>query len=200
MTVPDIAPPASPARTGVLVGIAAISMTFFALTSALVVRQGSGADWLRFTLPPILYVNTLVLLLSSVTLEMSRGRLARAIGASATGALAPGGLANVYLTLGLGLVFVGGQFLAWRSLAAQGLFLATSPSSGFFYLLTVLHCLHLLGGLGALVYVLQRLRSAAGEVGAAGVAALNALGAAALYWHFVTVLWIYLLFVLFVRI
>ena len=39
------APAASPARTGVWIGIATITMSFAAYTSALVVRQGSGGDW-----------------------------------------------------------------------------------------------------------------------------------------------------------
>src|SRR5208282_5482196 len=64
-----------PAKTGIWVGMAAISMSFAALTSALFVRQGSGTDWQHFTLPPILYANTLVLLASSVTLELARRRI-----------------------------------------------------------------------------------------------------------------------------
>src|SRR2546422_5537885 len=57
------------------------------------------------------------------------------------------GLPRLYVTLGLGLLFVTGQVLAWRQLATQGLFLATSPSSAFFYVFTALHGLHVLGGL-----------------------------------------------------
>ena len=68
--VQDYAPP--PASTGIWVALAAISMSFAALTSALVVRKGGAMDWRHFTLPPILYLNTLVLLASSVTLEISR--------------------------------------------------------------------------------------------------------------------------------
>ena len=49
----------------------------------------------------------------------------------------------------LGLVFLGGQILAWRGLAGQGLYLATTPSYSFFYVFTVLHALHLLGGIVA---------------------------------------------------
>ncbi len=57
-------------------------------------------------------------------------------------------------TLLLGLLFVGGQYLAWRDLAAQGLYLATNPNSSFFYLLTGVHALHVLGGIAALGYLL----------------------------------------------
>jgi cytochrome c oxidase subunit 3 len=179
----------SPARTGVLVGIAAITMAFAALTSALVIRQGSGSDWLHFHLPRILIVNTLVLLASSLTLELSRGRLA------GEAAAAKRGPARLWLaaTLVLGVLFLGGQYLAWRALVAQGLYLATSPSSAFFYLFTVLHALHVVGGLVALAYVVARMaRDAAPPV--------TALAAAATYWHFMLVLWLYLLLILWVKV
>jgi cytochrome c oxidase subunit 3 len=188
--------PASPTRTGVWVGIAAITMSFAAYTSALVVRQGAAPDWQHFRLPPILYLNTLLLAASSATLEQGRARLRwswldtlnqpdpRA---------APRGIGWLYATLALGLLFLLGQVLAWRNLAGQGLFLATNPSSSFFYVFTALHALHLAGGLMALGYVLVRLRgSAAGPPG-------EALGAASLYWHFMDVLWLYLLLVLVLR-
>src|ERR1700756_920876 len=72
--VEQYSPP--PAITGIWVVLAAITMTFAAFTSALIVRQGASMDWHHLTLPRILYFNTLVLLASSVTLEMSRRRIA----------------------------------------------------------------------------------------------------------------------------
>src|SRR5438874_5362859 len=72
--VKDYSPP--PASTGIWVGLAAITMTFAALTSALVVRKGASTDWEHFKLPSILYLNTLVLFGSSFTLELSRRRVA----------------------------------------------------------------------------------------------------------------------------
>ena len=174
---------ATPARTGVWVGIATISMSFAAYTSAMVARQGASADWLHFQLPPILYFNTMVLLVSSGTLELSRRRIADAAGRS-----------WLSVTLALGLVFVAGQVLAWRELGAQGLYLATSPSSAFFYVFTVLHALHLLGGIVALVYVRWRVQRLTDP------RPTGALGAAALYWHFMDALWLYLLLVLTIRV
>src|SRR5437879_9488080 len=53
-----------------------------------------------------------------------------------------------YTTLFRSLLFVVGQYVAWRQLSAQGLYLATNPSSSFFYVLTATHALHVLGGLG----------------------------------------------------
>src|SRR5438045_9625229 len=68
--VKDYAPP--PASTGIWVVLASITMTFLAFTSALIVRQGSALDWRHLVLPRILYLNTLVLLASSVALELAR--------------------------------------------------------------------------------------------------------------------------------
>ena len=169
-------PRASLAQTGVWIGIATISMSFAALTSALVVRQSSAPDWQHFQLPPLLYLNTLVLLVSSATLEISRRRRT---------------VAALNATLVLGLLFVFGQVLAWRQLAAQHLFLASGPRSAFLYVFTALHALHVLGGLGGLLYVQRRLAGA--------VLAPTTFKAAALYWHFMAILWVYLLTLLTIR-
>ncbi len=188
-----------PAQTGVWIGVATISMSFAAFTSALVVRQGGATDWQHLRLPPLLYGNTLILLASSGTLEWSRRSIARTLQRAVPGipgaVLLPSqALSWLYVTLALGLLFVCGQVLAWRSLAHQGLFLSTSPNSSFFYIFTALHGLHVLGGIAGLSYVLRRLTHAGGPV------PTGALGAAALYWHFMDVLWLYLLLILTTRV
>jgi cytochrome c oxidase subunit III len=181
---------ANPAKTGVWIGVATIAMSFAAFTSAMFVRQSDAADWQVFRLPTVLYFNTLILAISSATLELSRQRI------TATDAGIPSSSrvrSWLYVTLALGLLFVCGQVLAWRSLAAQGLFLSTSPSSSFFYVLTALHGIHLLGGVGGLLYVLSRLGSSS------GARAKHLLGVAAIYWHFMGALWMYLLLILALR-
>jgi cytochrome c oxidase subunit 3 len=185
----------STARTGVWVGIAAISMSFAAYTSAMVVRQGASADWQHFRLPPILYFNTMLLLASSATLELGRRRLAAIRERDDVLVLHPSpadGPIWLNLTLALGLLFLVGQVLAWRALAAAGLYLATSPSSAFFYVFTALHGVHLIGGLAALAYLLRRLRHPTARL-------QGALAATSLYWHFMAVLWLYLLLLLALR-
>src|SRR5271167_146086 len=130
-----------PSTTGMWVVLASISMTFAAFTSALIVRQGSASDWRHLTLPRILYLNTLVLLASSVALEVARRR----VGAFMSGRKNDHGDQAVsparwlYITLFLGVLFVAGQYVAWSQLRARGLFLATNPNSSFFYVLTVIH-------------------------------------------------------------
>ena len=185
--VQEYAPP--PASTGIWVGLAAISMTFAALTSALVVRKGASLDWRHFSLPWILYVNTGILLASSVTLEIARRRVAAYMGGMRSRIA---DLARwLYVTLGLGLLFVAGQYVAWRQLSAQGLYLATNPASSFFYVLTAAHVLHVLGGLGGLVRVILKLGKA--------VLRRSTLDATSRYWHFMDVLWVYLLLLLWMK-
>jgi cytochrome c oxidase subunit III len=190
--------PSQKSETGMLVAVSAIGMSFAAFTSAMFVRQDSSTDWQHFQLPHVLYFNTLILIASSVTLQLSRQRFAvipdaaRHAAASAKALLA-NGIYWLYLTAALGLIFVLGQILAWRNLAAQGLFLATNPSSSFFYLFTALHAVHLLGGMGGLFYVLRKL------IRSGGVAETSGLSAFSIYWHFMDLLWVYLLLLLAIR-
>jgi len=183
----DYSPP--PSSTAIWVVMFAVAMMFAAFTSALFVRKGSSMDWRTFTLPPILYFNTLLLAASSITLEVSRRRIATFMGGPRIQAANPARW--LYITLCLGLLFVAGQYVAWSQLRAEGLYLATNPSSSFFYLLTVTHALHVLGGLGGLIYVMVKLNKS--------VLRRNQLVATARYWHFMGILWVYLLLLLAIK-
>lgn len=185
-TVADHLP--DPARTGIWVGLAAITMSFAAFTSALIVRQGSGNDWQRIAIPRILYLNTAILILSSLTLEIARRKTASYI--RAKGATRSQAMGWLFATLTLGLVFVVGQYAAWLQLRSQGLYLATNPNSSFFYLLTAVHAIHVLGGLGGLARIIRRL------VPATPILRKSTIDATSYYWHFMGILWIYLLFIL----
>src|SRR5580704_8601514 len=114
----DYSPP--PSSTGIWVGLAAITMTFAAFTSALVVRQGT-APLQHITLPPVLYLNTLVIIASGVTLEIARRRIAVFMGrrGDKSGDRAANPAPWLYLTLALGLLIVAGQTFAWVRLRAQ---------------------------------------------------------------------------------
>jgi cytochrome c oxidase subunit III len=76
-------------------------------------------------------------------------------------------------------------------LSSEGLYLATNPSSSFFYVLTATHALHVLGGLGGLIYVIRKLSKSALR--------RSQLDATARYWHFMDVLWLYLFFLLWMK-
>jgi len=184
--------PGEPTRTGIWVGLAAIAMSFAALTSALYVREGSGyADWTHISLPPILWFNTLALVLSSITLEQARHRVAAFMRGQGTSRSVPMLWLNV--TMLLGLVFVVGQYFAWLRLRSEGLYLPTNPNSSFFYLLTGVHVVHVLGGLGGLSRAMLKFRSATNPL------RRSTLDATSYYWHFMGLLWIYLLFILWLK-
>lgn len=177
-----------PATTGIWVVLASITMSFLAFTSALVVRQGSALDWRHLTLPPVLYLNTVVLIASSIALEVGR-RQVRAFMTSKRLITNPAHW--LYVALGLGCLFVGGQLIAWLQLRSQGLYLATNPNSSFFYVLTVTHALHVLGGLGGLTRVIYKLNRSSLRK--------STLDATSHYWHFMGGLWVYLLWLLWAR-
>jgi len=160
-----------------------ISMLFAGFTSAYLARRAAGG-WAPIPMPRVLWLNTLVLLASSATMEGAR----RALRSWNLAALKRW----LLWTAVLGLAFLGGQFIAWRALARQGIFLPTNPHSSFFYLLTAVHGLHVLGGLIALGVVLVRAWQER------YTPYHPAVGLCATYWHFVDLLWVYLFVLLFV--
>jgi cytochrome c oxidase subunit 3 len=168
--------------------LAAITMSFAAFTSALIVRQGT-APLVHITLPPVLYLNTLVIIVSSISLEIARRRIATFMGGVRDQASSPARW--LYITLFLGLLFVAGQTFAWMQLKSQGFGLATNISYSFFYVLTVAHALHVFGGLGGLVRVVRKLNKS--------VLRRSTLDATSRYWHFMGVLWVYLLLLLWMK-
>jgi cytochrome c oxidase subunit 3 len=163
-----------------LVLMAAVTMLFAAFTSAYIVRKGISDDWLATAFPPLVWVNTLVLLASSLTMERAR----RLYGETA--ALAKWWLA----TTSLGVIFLLGQLVVWQQLAGAGIYLRTNPSSAFFYILTGAHGVHLLGGVAALAYFSRRLLQDRPPT-------RTVLNVTAIYWHFLDGLWVYLLLFIF---
>ena len=163
------------------VAIGSIIMMFAAFTSAYMVRRASG-NWLEFKLPDIFMVNTVVILLSSVTIHLSytgfkKGNEQRY-------------KSMLITTFFLGLLFVVLQYLGWEALTAMGATFTVNPSSSFIYVISGLHAAHVLGGIAALVvaltyaYVLPYkptlLRKQRFEL-------------VVQYWHFVDILWVYLM-------
>jgi cytochrome c oxidase subunit III len=174
----------SPRRyfTGVGLALVAILMFFMSFVSAYIVRKGLGGDWLSLLVPRILWANTAILLASSLTIELARRLLAR------------GNLAAFRswwnVTTALGVVFLAGQFIAWRQLVAAGAYLAGNPSNSFFYTLTAAHGAHLVGGIAALIYVAFR------NFSVAQVTRETAAELVSIYWHFLDGLWLFLFLLL----
>lgn len=158
--------------------LATASMLFAGFASAYLVRR-EGADWQPVTLPRILWFNSAVLLLSSVTVELARSAWHKGRFAVST--------QWVRSSSALGVVFLAGQLVAWKQLVAQGVYLPTNPYSSFFYVLTALHGLHLLGGIAGLGYLLWRVSNASRRPVDSSV-----LDSCATYWHFVDGVWVLL--------
>ena len=168
--------------TALQLGLAAIVMFFMALASSYIVRKGLGNDWQRTPMPLVVWFNTVVLLISSVTIVVARKKL-------------ESGEREAFqswwwVTTGLGMLFLAGQIIAWRQLAAAGMLLSTNPSSSFFYLLTAAHGAHLAGGIFALFYVTFR-QWKRSRISQATAAELTSI-----YWHFMDGLWVFLLVLL----
>jgi cytochrome c oxidase subunit 3 len=163
--------------TGMTVALGGILMFFMALVSAYIVRKDiPNSDWHPLTVPRILWLNTAILIASSFTLVRARSRFR---------ANDRHGFRHWWsVTTMLGVLFLAGQIIAWRQLAAAGLFLATNPSSSFFYVFTAAHGLHLLGGVLALTWILFRPTHRLTQGTATEVASM--------YWHFMDGLWVFL--------
>jgi cytochrome c oxidase subunit 3 len=176
-------------RIGVLVGLASILMMFTALASAYIVRSGmpTSVDWHGGTMPSFVYLSTALIVVSSLTLTRAKAAINHGEG--------PAYRVWLGVTLLLGLGFLASQFLAWRQLVAQGLYLASNPHSSFFYVLTGLHGLHLAGGILALSGLLIYARRAGGPESDVKKRALTDV--VGIYWHFMDLLWVFLFLLLF---
>ncbi len=171
-----------PYPMGLMAVLATVAMLFASFTAAVLIRR-SGADWVPVTLPSIVWANAAVILLSSALVEVARASLKRTDRAfTPTWLIAAGAL---------GLLFLAGQVVTWMRLIEQGVFLPSSPHASFFYMLSAIHGAHVIGGLGALLWTTNRAFK-----GAYTASAHTGLTHAAIFWHFVGALWIYLLILL----
>lgn len=170
-----------PQKFALLVSCASVVMLFAALTSAYVVRQAAG-NWLEFPMPVLFLYSTLTLIISSLTLYFSyNGFLA--------------GNVNSYkyfllLTFALGVLFIYLQYKGWMALVSMGVELGTNPSGSFLYVLSGLHAAHILGGLAAVFVAILHAFILPYEVSAKRKLRFEMTQ---IYWHFVDVLWIYLI-------
>lgn len=133
------------------------------------------------------FLSTGLILASSLTFELGRRSLKSGEESSYTRWL--------MLTLLLGLAFLGTQFLAWKELRAQGVYLASNPHSSFFYLFTGVHGVHLLGAIFALLYLVLRMRKSS-ELNSLRTKASTSV--VSRYWHAMDGIWLWLFFLLLV--
>jgi len=180
-------------------------MFFVALISVFFVTKASGHfdpydrfinEWLPTAIPSILWLNTIPLLLSSVTAEIARRAMFREVDAMDEwfGLGRPVSYrAAIWLsiTLALGTLFLAGQWVAWDQLAAQHVFFRSNPSSHFFYLITITHAVHLFLGIVGLIVALSALKFSR-SLSTRQVFVDTTVW----YWHVMGALWIFLFLLL----
>lgn len=158
--------------------MASVLMLFASWTSAYIVRQAEG-NWLFFELPAVFTFSTVVIVLSSVTVQMGY--------AAAKGNRLDRLKRLVLVTAVLGMVFLVLQVMGWGQLVSQSVYFVGNPSGSFVYVITGFHGLHIVS---ALIFLLIVLKSAARQrIHSANMAQMEMCTT---YWHFLGFLWVYL--------
>lgn len=173
-------------KVGLWVFLAMVASLFLIFNSAYLMRMGHGhgelAQWAPIGEPGVLWINSIVLTLASIAMQLAT---------SAAGRADFKGLRSYYTAGGvLTLVFLAGQLLAWRQLDASGLYAPDNPAYAFFILLTAVHGLHLIGGLLVLARTAARIWAGLDEasVEAAGEVR-QSVQLTTTYWHFLLIVW-----------
>ena len=161
------------------VGIGSLVMMFAGLTSAYIVKRNQ-ANWQTFDLPVLFWYSTAVIVVSSVTIYL------------ATKAFKDREMQKyrrlLMATLLLGVLFIVLQALGFQQLWTKGITLQANVSYSFLYVIVGLHAAHVIGGVIALLVLFAKAFSSKKRI-------YNSIPVelAGTYWHFVDVLWIYLL-------
>ncbi len=171
----------NPQKFALWIGMASIIMMFTGWTSAYIVKHAAG-NWLEFGLPNMFYASTVTIILSSVVLHLSY------IGYKKQREVMYKGL--LVLAFILGVTFVVMQYQGWMQLFGMGVDFKANVAGSFTYLITVAHAVHVLGGLAALIVAMIHAFSLKFRY---TEKRKNRFELVLQYWHFVDILWIYLL-------
>ena len=171
-------------RVGLWLFLAVVTALFGLFVSAYYMRlnghheSGPATDWVALSEPPVLWLNTLLLIAASVAMQAARKSVQGGNVAGSFKGLLTGGL--------LTLAFLGGQFYAWALVRNSAFFSPLNPAVAFFYLLTAVHGLHLLGGLYVWGRTLARMRKENVEV----IDVRLSVELCSVYWHFLLLVWL----------
>jgi cytochrome c oxidase subunit III len=167
--------------------IITVIMIFGGMTSAYIVDRGNARNPLLFDLPSVLTWNLVVVLLSSIPMQISfmaarRGEMKKALWA-------------LGLTLVMGIVFLVGQLEGMEDMVASGVYMVNNNrgagignSGSFFFVFVLLHGAHLIGGL--LMLLITGINTATGRIRPYRVKPVYEM--VATFWHFLGILWLYL--------
>ncbi|HYG02460.1 MAG TPA: cytochrome c oxidase subunit 3 [Chryseosolibacter sp.] len=161
--------------------IVSVAMLFAAWTSAYIVKRGEPG-WSSFELPIQFWINSIIIVASSLTMVWAHRNLKQDNIEQAKLAIS--------ITAILGVAFLIGQFLAWQKMIEMNYYfsgMGSNTSSSFIYVLTGVHGVHIIGGV---VYLLILMVSVfKGKVHSKNMTMMDLC---ATYWHFLDVLWLYL--------
>jgi cytochrome c oxidase subunit 3 len=178
-----------PQKFALWVGISVLCMAFAGLTSAYLVRK-AAPNWQEFIMPTQFILSAVLMMLSSITIQGAVWAFKRDKIALYN--------ATLFISLALGVSFLVSQYLGWMALEQRGVYLNGNPSGSFVYVISYLHVAHVIGGILPMMIALVRSLWLFGDP--AKLAAFKTdnnkrvgIELLATYWHFVDILWIYLL-------
>jgi len=161
------------------IGIGSIVMMFAGLTSAYIVKRNQSG-WQTFDLPIAFWYSSVLIILSSVTLHLSAKSFKERAMARYRKLLAT--------TLVLGVAFIATQFIGFREFWKSGMTLQANVAFSFLYVIVGLHATHVIGGVVAMI--VMSLKSFSTKTRNYSIVPIELI---CTYWHFVDILWIYLL-------
>lgn len=175
-------------QIGLAAGLVSLSAFFTALILAFSFRVGTQPEWQRFQIPSYLWMSTVLLAASSAVLEAGKYSLRR-------------GAVRAYrqriaLCLALGIIFLALQTTAGWNLIQQGVAAKANPHGSAFYVFMGIHAAHLIIGIGWLIALEMRSRKLQSDSENALRKHRTILSVAAIYWHFMGIVWAVMFFCL----
>lgn len=180
---PNVIHPGMASRTpttkgGLRLFLAVVTM-LFALMSVAYLENTTLPYWTPIREPQLLWLNTAILVFSSLTMQMARNFSGKNLHVQARRVL----IASVVLAT----AFLFGQMFAWLELSQQGFFASVNSAYAFYYMMTAIHGLHIFGGVSVLIIALDR------AYRADNVDTINrTIQLCTTYWHYLLLVWVVL--------
>ncbi len=168
-----------PYKFALWVGIGSILMMFAGLTSAYIVKRNQ-AGWVTFNLPAAFWYSTAAIILSSVVLYMASAAFKERAMSRYRVLMA--------CTMILGILFIVLQLIGFKQLWNNGITLTGNVSYSFLYIIIGIHAAHVLGGI--VTMIVMSLNAFRSKIKSYSTVPIDLIST---YWHFVDILWIYLL-------
>ena len=163
---------------GMLIALGSFSMLFVALLASYGILRSRSAIWMSYTIGTIplflAWVNTVVILISSITLFMASKANERENKIVT--------LNQIYTTIIIGLVFLSLQIILWNVLINDDFTITSHQAGSVFYMLSGLHGLHILGGIISLIWLVFKIR--------VNNLILKPMRLVSMFWHYLTIVWV----------